>query len=451
MEALGKLTGGVAHDFNNVLQVLRGNLELLSVRHSMDTWTRERLDKAVQAIEKGAKLSAHLLAFGRRQPLAPDVVNVGDMLRGMDDLLRRALGEDILIETVISGGLWNAMLDTHQLENVILNLSINARDAMPQGGKLTLEASNAMLDDDYTHSLEDVPSGQYVMVAVTDTGTGMTPAVMQKAFDPFFTTKREGEGSGLGLSMAYGYVKQSGGHIRLYSEVNHGTTVKMYFPRSTGTVRERSPDNARPAVGGRETILVVEDDRIVQATVIEMLSTLGYAVLRAGDPQQALTVLRSGARIDLLFTDIVMPGSMSTPEMVRIALSLVPRLKVLYTSGYTQNAIIHHGRLDTDVQLLSKPYSRDELARKIRHVLDASDQAGNAPASARKPASRQVLIVDGDPELLEATCELVRLLGHEPWPAASAEDARALFERNNFDVLLTDLKLPGMSGRVLSR
>ncbi|MCC8402304.1 PAS domain S-box protein [Paraburkholderia sp. MMS20-SJTN17] len=442
MEALGKLTGGVAHDFNNLLQILRGNLELLAVRYRSDVWTRERLEKASEAIERGAKLSMQLLAFGRRQPLAADVINIGDMLKGMDDLLRRALGEEVQIGTVVAPELWNNLLDSHQLENVILNLCINARDAMPNGGKLVIAACNTILDDEHVRGLEDVAPGEYVMVSVTDTGTGMTPEVMEKAFDPFFTTKGDGQSSGLGLSMAYGYVKQSGGHIGISSRVGHGTAVKMYFPRSAGQVTRAVLEESVPAAGGHETILVVEDDRIVQSTVIEMLVSLGYHVLKADNATQALTILRSGVRVDMLFTDVVMPGSMASPEMVRIALSLLPDLKVLYTSGYAQTAIIHDGKLDRGVQLLSKPYSRERLAQKIRQVFEAKDASAGTKA---RQASR-VLVVEDEPESLEATCELIRMIGHEASPALDANIARQALRTGHFDVLLTDLRLPGMSG-----
>ncbi|CAH2913727.1 MAG: Sensory box histidine kinase/response regulator [uncultured Paraburkholderia sp.] len=274
MEAVGKLTGGVAHDFNNVLQVLRGNLELLESRHGRDVWTRERLDRAADAVDRGAKLASQLLAFARRQPLQPVVINPAPALRRMDDLLRRAIGEDIEVETIVAGGLWNTLVDIHQLENVILNLAINARDAMPDGGKLTIELANAMLDDHYAAGLPDVPAGQYVMLAVTDTGTGMPPDVLERAFDPFFTTKPEGAGTGLGLSMAYGFIKQSGGHIRIYGEIGHGTTVKIYLPRSTETAIEPPPRPTVRLLGGKETILVVEDDLKVQSTtVVDTLST----------------------------------------------------------------------------------------------------------------------------------------------------------------------------------
>jgi signal transduction histidine kinase len=241
MEALGKLTGGVAHDFNNVLQVIRGNLEMLSSHYQTDEWGAQRIGNVLEALERGAKLASQLLAFGRRQPLQPTVVNLSRVLHGMDDMLRRALGERVQMQTVIEGGLWNTFVDTHQLESVILNLAINARDAMPSGGKLTLELSNAVLDDRYVALLSDVATGQYVMLAVTDTGTGMPREVIERAFDPFFTTKPEGSGSGLGLSMAYGFIKQSGGHIRIYSEVGQGTTIKVYLPCSTENEAEPPP------------------------------------------------------------------------------------------------------------------------------------------------------------------------------------------------------------------
>ncbi|CAJ0743144.1 Sensor histidine kinase RcsC [Ralstonia edaphis] len=462
MEALGKLTGGVAHDFNNVLQVLRGNLELLESRHGRDSWSAERLGNAVDAVDRGAKLAAQLLAFGRQQPLAPVVINPARQLRAMDDLLRRALGEAIEIESVVAGGLWNTAVDPHQFENVILNLAINARDAMPDGGKLTLELSNATLDDDYVVALPDVPAGQYVMLAVTDTGTGMAPEVMEQAFDPFFSTKREGEGTGLGLSMAYGFVKQSGGHIRLYSEVGEGTTVRVYLPRSTGTAVEPARVKAGALKHGNETILVVEDDAKVRETVVDLLSGLGYAVLKANNAEQALAVIESGVHIDLLFTDVVMPGAMRSTEMVRRAVQALPALKVLYTSGYTQNAIVHGGRLDPGVELLSKPYSRQQLAFKIRQVLGsdavqaAETEEGDTPpdldtGAVWEPARLRILVVEDDASLRGAVCELLMLIGITPQQAASGAQALAALKAGPFDVLFTDVVMPDMSGIELAQ
>jgi PAS domain S-box-containing protein len=462
-EALGKLTGGVAHDFNNVLQVLRGNLELLENRHGRDAWSAERLGNAIDAVDRGAKLASQLLAFGRQQPLAPVVINPARRLRALDDLLRRALGETIEIESIVAGGLWNILVDPHQLENVILNLAINARDAMPDGGKLTLELANAMLDDEYVSSVPDVSAGQYVMLAVTDTGTGMSPEVMERAFDPFFSTKPEGRGTGLGLSMAYGFVKQSGGHIRLYSEIGEGTTVRIYLPRSTGTAVESEPRIGRSLRHGEETILVVEDDLQVQSTVVELLTGLGYSVLKANDAEQALAVVASGVHIDLLFTDVVMPGALRSPDMARRAVKILPGLKVLFTSGYTQNAIVHGGRLDPGVELLSKPYSRQQLAMKVRRVLgdgdsDSKARERGAAESGHESNSRvrldkklRVLAVDDDKASLDALCELLLLLGISAQGAENAAAALQALQQSDFDILLADLVMPDMSGLELAR
>ncbi|WP_342250703.1 ATP-binding protein [Sphingomonas sp. OTU376] len=371
METIGKLTGGVAHDFNNLLQVISGNLQLLARDVQGNDKAERRVANALAGVQRGSKLASQLLAFGRRQPLEPRVLNVGKFLGGMEDMLRRALGEAIAIEVITSGGLWNCQADPTQLENAILNLAINARDAMQGTGKLTIEAANASLDDDYTRRLEDVPAGQYVMLAVTDTGSGIPPEVIEQVFEPFFSTKPEGQGSGLGLSMVYGFVKQSGGHVKLYSEVGHGTTVKLYLPRVRKREEVLVASHETVAMrGGSETILVAEDDPDVQATVVELLTELGYTVLRANDAQSALSVIESGVAIDLLFTDVVMPGALKSPELARLARARLPELAVLFTSGYTENAIVHDGRLDAGVELLSKPYTREQLARKVRAVIE---------------------------------------------------------------------------------
>jgi CheY-like chemotaxis protein len=461
MESLGKLTGGVAHDFNNVLQVLRGNLELLEGRHGRDQWTRERLDKAIDAVEHGANLASQLLAFGRRQALQPIVVSLGVMLRNMDDLLRQALGEVIDVETVIAGGLWNTLVDPNHLENVVLNLAINARDAMPRGGKLTLELSNAMLDDEYCALAGDVRAGQYVLLAVSDTGIGMQPEVLEHAFEPFFTTKPEGQGTGLGLSMAFGFVKQSGGHIRMYSEPGNGTTVKVYLPRSMERAVDLQPAQPFPLSGGSETILVVEDDLRVQATVVETLKQLGYTVLKADDAQSAQAIVQSGVRIDLLFTDVVMPGAMSSTELAKMATRAYPGLKVLFTSGYTQNAIVHGGRLDPGVHLLSKPYSREQLALKLRALLGPGRVHKDEPMAERSgqtsssilsvPEGLSILVVDDDGGSREALSELLISLGYRVHQAASAEDAMLTLATVEPTVLVTDIALPGMSGIELAR
>ena len=371
MEAIGQLTGGVAHDFNNLLQVIGGNLQLLARDVAGNPRAEQRVENALTGVYRGAKLAAQLLAFSRKQTLEPRVLNLSSFIHGMDDMLRRTLGEAVELETIAAGGLWNTLVDPSQLENSILNLAINARDAMDGRGKLTIEVGNASLDEAYAAAHEEVTPGQYVLVAVSDTGCGMPADIIERAFEPFFTTKREGHGTGLGLSMVFGFVKQSGGHIKIYSEPGHGTTVKMYLPRTSQPqdvleVRETTGN----VTGGNETILVVEDDEDVRETVSSMLRELGYTVLQAKDADSAIVIIDSGAAMNLLFTDVVMPGNMRSPELARRAQERIPHLKVLFTSGYTANAIVHGGRLDAGVHLISKPYSQDALARKLRGILD---------------------------------------------------------------------------------
>ncbi|TCS36284.1 PAS domain S-box-containing protein [Paucimonas lemoignei] len=460
LESIGKLTGGVAHDFNNILQVIGGNMQLLINAVRGNEAAERYAQTALNAVERGGKLSAQLLAFARRQPLQPLVVNMGRVLRDMEELLRRALGEMIGVETVVSGGLWNTQIDPHQLENVILNLAINARDAMPGGGKLTIELGNSVLDDAYVTSTLDVPAGQYVMLAITDTGTGMTKDVLKKAIEPFFTTKPEGQGTGLGLSMAFGFVKQSGGHFRIYSELGHGTTIKMYFPRShEGEEIIHAPIPTK-VTGGTETILVVEDDLTVQQTVVEMLSSFGYNVFKADNAEGALAVLKAGVHCDLLFTDVVMPGSLKSTDLAKQAKAMLPALEVLYTSGYTQNAIIHGGRLDPGVQLLSKPYRREELAMKVQQILKGRERQAQTHAamtmlaergSASQADARRILVVEDNLDSQAMTCELLQVLGHSTASAANAEDALKILAEQHFDILLTDYQLPGMDGLTLAR
>jgi PAS domain S-box-containing protein len=451
LEAIGKLTGGVAHDFNNILQVIGGNLQLL--KDAPGEMDGKRLDAAVAAVQRGAKLAAQLLAFARRQPLQPRVVNPARVLQQMDELLRRALGETVEVETIGSAGLWNTMVDPYQLENVLLNLAINARDAMPGGGKLTIELGNAMLDDEYVAADHDLTPGQYVMFAISDNGTGMTKEVLERACEPFFSTKPEGQGTGLGLSMAYGFAKQSGGHFKLYSEVGHGTTVKMYFPRSYKAEAVEAPQAGQgKPVGGTETILVVEDDAAVQATVVQMLSSLGYRVMKADNAANALAILNSGLPIDLLFTDVVMPGEMRSPELARQARLIHPDIEVLFTSGYTQNAIVHDGKLDAGVQLLSKPYGRDQLARKVRQMLAKEGRpAPEEPAPAPVAARWRILFVEDDPDILATSCMLLEGLKQKVDGAGSPGEALHLLERNGYDLLISDYELPGMNGAELIR
>ncbi|MBB3226532.1 PAS domain S-box-containing protein [Luteibacter sp. Sphag1AF] len=457
MESLGNLTGGVAHDFNNLLQVISGNLQLLSADIAGNERAERRVANAMSGVARGSKLATQLLAFGRRQPLAPKVVNIGRFIRDMDDLLRRALGEAIEVETVIAGGLWNTLIDPSNVENALLNLAINARDAMNGQGRLTIEAGNAFLDAAYVDAHEDVTAGQYVLLAVTDTGTGMPPDVVDKVFEPFFTTKPEGRGTGLGLSMVYGFVKQSGGHIKIYSEPGHGTTIKLYLPRSTQSEDLIVDVDTGPVTGGTETILVAEDDDAVRDTVVAMLGDLGYRVLKARDAQSAMSIIESGVPIDLLFTDVVMPGPLKSPEVARQARERLPNIAVLFTSGYTENSIVHGGRLDEGVELLSKPYTREMLARRLRQVLanqaqrrvPAHADAKVAPAQTLQPAR---IIVCEDDWLIRATVvEMLQMKGHDVREAGDALAALALHSQMPADVLITDVSLPGMSGVELAR
>jgi CheY-like chemotaxis protein len=361
--------------------VVGGNLQLLEKDIPRDARSQRRLHNAIDAVARGSKLAAHLLAFARRQQLAPQAIDLGRVIRGMDDLLRRALGDAIEIEVVVAGGLWTTYVDPTQVESALLNLALNARDAMAGRGKLTIEAGNASLDDTYAAKHVDVMPGQYVVVALTDTGCGMPPELIERVFDPFFTTKAPGEGTGLGLSMVHGFVKQSGGHVKIYSEIGQGTTVRLYLPRSR--MREEVPADAGAAaavIGGTEVILIVEDDEDVRATTADMLSDLGYKVVKARNGDDAMAVIDDGASIDLLFTDVVMPGALGAAELARKVQLRLPDVPVLFTSGYTDNAIVHGGRLDDAVELLSKPYTRDELARKLRKVLKTATKGSSQAA-----------------------------------------------------------------------
>jgi len=450
METIGKLTGGVAHDFNNLLQIISGNLQLLDMAAPGHADRARWIDNARQAVDKGAKLASYLLAFGRRQPLEPKVIKIGRLVVGMEDMLRRALGEEIEIELVISGGLWNTAVDVAQVENALLNLAINARDAMGGMGRMTIEATNAVLDDLYCRSHGDVLPGQYVMLAVTDTGPGMPPEVLNRAFEPFFSTKEEGKGTGLGLSMVYGFVKQSGGHVKIYSEVGQGTTVKIYLPRSTAAEEPLGPiDAPQPAVGGTETILVAEDDEAVRTTVVEMLGQLGYRVLKAADAASALVVVESGVPIDVLFTDVVMPGTLRSVDLARMARERLPNLAVLFTSGYTENAIVHGGRLDPGVELLGKPYTRERLARRIRQVLDKHKLRSAPRPAPGQDAPLSIVLVEDEDSIRASTAALLEHLGHRVQSAADAETALPMITTAT-DVLITDVQLPGMSGDALA-
>jgi PAS domain S-box-containing protein len=373
MEAIGQLTGGIAHDFNNLLTVIIGYTEMLSAAPNLDEARRHQIQTIDQAASRASDLTRRLLAFGRRQPLEPRKVEMNRLAANMEAMLQRTLGESIEIECVLAGGLWPCFADPAQIEAAILNLAVNARDAMPNGGKLTIETANTRLSEDYAVANADVEPGQYVMLAVTDTGTGMTPEVQARAFEPFFTTKEVGKGTGLGLSMIYGFVKQSGGHIKIYSEIGHGTVVKMYLPRALSEAEQaaavpQSDTAAQPR--GQETILVVEDDGMVREYVVGLLQSLGYTVVEAANGPDAIAALEKAPKVDLLFTDIVMPGGLSGRELADEVHRRWPGIKILFTSGYTENAVVHHGRLDPGVHLLPKPFGKRALAVKIRTILD---------------------------------------------------------------------------------
>jgi len=370
MEAIGQLTGGIAHDFNNLLQVIMGNLEVVQRRNLVENDAARRLvSAAARGAERAAMLTQRLLAFARRQPLNPKPVDVNRLVAGMSELLHRSLGEGIVIETVQASGLWPVTVDANQLENALLNLAVNARDAMPEGGKLTIETANTFLDETYASS-QEVKPGQYVAVAVTDTGTGMTREVLQKAFEPFFTTKDFGKGSGLGLSQAYGFMRQSGGHVRIYSEVGEGTTVKLYLPRlavdGVASVIEELEASPRGTIDRQ--ILVVEDDPDVRAHAVTMLRELGYGVVEAVDGPSALRILDATPDIALLFTDVGLPG-MNGRELADEARRRRPALPVLFTTGYARNAIVHNGRLDAGVELITKPFTHAALSMKVHQML----------------------------------------------------------------------------------
>jgi signal transduction histidine kinase len=372
MEAVGQLTGGIAHDFNNMLAVIIGGLNLLQRKLAKGETDVDRfIEGAMDGAQRAAALTQRLLAFSRQQPLAPEPINANRMVSGMTELLSRTLGETIRVETVLGAGLWQVKADPGQLESAMLNLAVNARDAMPEGGNLTIETSNAFVDEDYAREFAIQP-GQYVLIAVTDTGTGMPPEVMAKAFDPFFTTKSAGKGTGLGLSQVYGFVRQSGGHVKIYSEVGVGTTAKIYLPRFYGEADHQASARQGSVIDGglaSEVVLVVEDEERVRGFSVEALRDLGYTVMEARTPREALDLIEGGAKILLLFTDVVMP-EMSGRQLAEQALKLQPGLKVLYTTGYTRNAIVHNGMLDPGTQLISKPFTVNQLAAKVRSVLD---------------------------------------------------------------------------------
>ena len=362
LEAIGKLTGGVAHDFNNVLHIINGNIDLIRMLSPGNERIATRCQSVQAAIRRGAKLSSQLLAFARKQPLQPEPIRLPDVFAELDLLLKRAVGERVELTFAVCDGVWNILADPQQLENVILNLMLNARDAMTAGGTLHIGMDNVVKDGD-----------EFVHVTFRDTGHGMPDDVKARAFEPFFSTKGIGKGTGLGLSMAYGFVKQSGGHIDIDSTVGEGTTVHIWLPRTGAAAPATRQTQQAPATGGTGTILAVDDEQDILDNVATMLRDLGYRVLTATDAQAALAVLAGETEIDLLFSDVIMPGAVSATELAAQARARFPKLRVLFTSGYTENAVIHNGRLDPGVNLLTKPYGRADLASTVRAVLAAPD------------------------------------------------------------------------------
>jgi PAS domain S-box-containing protein len=370
MDAIGQLTGGVAHDFNNLLTVITSTIDILADGVADEPELTAITTLISEAAARGAELTSQLLSFARKQPLQPRQVDVNGLVLASANLLRPTLGENIEIKTKLDAAAWPAMIDPGQLTTAILNLAVNARDAMPDGGKLTLETANIVLDEDYAAANREAVAGPYVAIVVTDTGSGIPPHIQDKVFEPFFSTKEVGKGTGLGLSMVYGFIKQSGGHVKIYSEPGMGTAIRLYLPQAVA-VAEPQPSAAAVAIrGGDETILLVEDDALVRTSVTTQLKALGYAVITAENAAEALKRVDGGVQFDLLFTDVVMPGLMDGPHLAKEITKRRPGTRVLFTSGYTENAMIHHGRLDPGVLLLQKPHRKQELARALRLALD---------------------------------------------------------------------------------
>jgi PAS domain S-box-containing protein len=445
MEAVGQLTGGVAHDFNNLLTVILGNLETIDRHAPADERLRRAIDQASRGAQRAATLTQQLLAFARRQPLDPKPSDVNELVVGMSDLICRTLGEDVSIETQLSEELWRVEVDPHQLESAILNLAVNSRDAMRAGGKLTLQTRNVVIEPGTNLTYADLAPGEYIRIAVIDTGTGMSSDVLAHAFDPFFTTKPIGEGTGLGLSQVFGFVKQSGGHVKLASEVGQGTTVSIYLPRLVGEV-VRADDEAPAAAPMRghleETILVVEDDEDVRIYSTESLSELGFTVLEAADGESALRILDRHPEVVLMFTDVGLPR-INGRQLVDAARSKRPELKVLFTSGYARQAIVHEGRLDQGIDLLTKPFTRAQLAARIRAVLDRSASA---------PAQQRIAVVIDDEVLIGMyLADVLQDIGFTVIQSQSAQGGLEAVERApESSVAFVDIGLPDRSGLELA-
>jgi PAS domain S-box-containing protein len=441
MEAVGQLTGGVAHDFNNLLQVVKGNLDLLA--HELEGVAtpamERRLKDAMAGAARGAKLTRQLLAFSRRQPLTPRPTDVGALVQSMTELLDRSLGETIEVSMSVPSESWTALVDPAQLENAVLNLAINARDAMETGGTLAVAVSNRP---------GRVAEEDMIEIAVSDTGSGMSPAVLARVFEPFFSTKPEGRGTGLGLPQVQGFIEQSNGRIAIDSTPGEGTTVRLSLPRSQVAIAE---EEVLPPLGetrGRgERILVLEDDDAVRAAVADLLVMIGYVVRQAGTTREAAALLDSGEPFDLLLSDVVMPGSPTPPDLARLARLARPELKVLFMSGYAEDAIVHQGRVDPDVHLIEKPYRKEALALRLRQLLDARAR----PPAAASDGPPRVLLVEDEPLIALAMADLVTSFGYEVVEAKNGGAAKAAFDKHErIDVMLTDLGLPDIDGHALA-
>ncbi|WP_428377075.1 CHASE3 domain-containing protein [Lichenicoccus sp.] len=392
MQAIGQLTGGIAHDFNNLLTVILGNLEITRARLPGDAALQGRIERATWAAQRGATLTAQLLAFARKQPLAPKPIDIALTIPELIPLLRRTLGEHIDVRYVETAGLWPAMADAAQLESAVLNLALNARDAMPGGGRLTIELANKVLDETYARQHAEVEAGDYAMLAVSDTGHGMSREVAGRVFEPFFTTKPDGRGTGLGMAMVFGFVKQSGGHVKIYSEPGEGTTVRLYLPRAAKAPAMQPASAPVDLPAGTATILVVEDEPAVREISVAILADLGYRVLEAADGEEGLLVFGAHANeIDLLLTDVVLPGKVRGRALAEQISAIRPATKVIYMSGYTENSIVHHGRLDDGVHLIAKPFKREQLARKIADVLAETTADQASPAAGDKAAGSNIV------------------------------------------------------------
>ena len=426
MEAVGQLTGGIAHDFNNMLAVVIGSLDLLGRRLGGDERSRRYVDAASDGARRAALLTQRLLSFSRQQPLQPKRTDLNKLVAGMSDLFSHSIGADIRLESVLAGGLWGVNVDRNQLENVILNLAVNARDAMPDGGRLTIETQNAHLDDRYAAAHAGIAAGQYVLLAVTDTGSGMPEEVIDKAFDPFFTTKPVGKGTGLGLSQVYGFIKQSGGHVKIYSELGHGTTIKIYLPRLDGDSAEEAvpPPPAAAPLGERRTVLVVEDEPGVRAFSARGARGARLRRARRGKRRgRPAPPRRRIPEIDLLFTDVVMPD-MNGRKLADEARLRRPDLKVLFTTGYTRNAVVHNGVLDRGVALIGKPFTLDALAQKVRQVLEVARGPGSSGQRGEsKPCRRPRCSCSTARTSIISGCASRRSMVARPSPTSSAPAA----------------------------